>query len=95
MSDHRPSTELLESVHAFPGTYQMKVIGASVGDFTERVLAVIREELAAASDIDHSIRETPDGRHVAITLEITVQNAEQVRTIYARIGEVEGLRLLL
>lgn len=95
MSDHRPTTDLLESVHTFPGTYQMKVIGASEGDFTGRVLAAVLEELAAGSDLDHSARETPDGRHVAITLEITVQSAEQVRTIYARVGEVEGLKLLL
>jgi putative lipoic acid-binding regulatory protein len=95
MSDHRPSEELLESVHSFPGTYQMKVIGAAGGDFTARVLALVAEELAAASDIDHTLRETPDGRHVAITLDITVQSAEQVRAIYSRIRELEGLKLLL
>ncbi len=95
MSDHRPSAELLESVHAFPGTYQIKVIGASEGAFTERVLAVVVEEVAAASDVDHSLRSTPDGRHVALTLSIAVQSAEQVRTIYGRIREIEGLKLLL
>jgi putative lipoic acid-binding regulatory protein len=95
MNDHRPTADLLESVHAFPGTYQMKVIGATGGDFTARVLAVAAEELAAASDVDHTLRETPDGRHVAITLDLTVQTAEQVRAIYGRIKELDGLKLLL
>lgn len=95
MSDHLPPADLLESVHAFPGTYQLKVIGAREGDFIGRVLAVVVAELAAASDVDHSLRETPDGRHVAVTLDVTVQNAEQVRAIYARIREIEGLKLLL
>jgi putative lipoic acid-binding regulatory protein len=95
MTDHRPPAELLESVHTFPGTYRMKVIGASEGEFVSRVLAVVTEELAAASDLDHELRTTPNGLHVSLTLEITVQSAEQVRAIYARIQQVEGLKLLL
>jgi putative lipoic acid-binding regulatory protein len=94
MSDHRPSEELLESVHQFPGTYQIKAIGAAANDFPSRVVAAAAEELATPGEVDHSIRSTPDGRHVAVTMEITVQTAEQVRAIYARIHQVEGLALL-
>lgn len=93
--DHRPSEDLLESIHSFPGTFQIKAIGAADGDFLGRVLAAALEELAGPSEIEHSIRETPGGRHAAVTLDITVQSAEQVRAIYARIREVEGLSLLL
>jgi putative lipoic acid-binding regulatory protein len=92
--DHRPSIDLLESSHAFPGIYQIKAIGSAEGDFTARVLAAAAEELASPAEIDHSVRATPGGRHVSLTLDITVQNAEQVRAIYARIREVEGLTLL-
>lgn len=95
MSDHRPSIDLLESVHAFPGTYQMKVIGIADDDFENRVLAVVYEELAVPSDVDVSSRTTPSGKHVALTLDLTVQTADQVRRIYARIQEVVGLTLLL
>lgn len=93
--DYRPSEELLESAHAFPGPYQIKAIGSRDNDFAARVLAAVLEELSGPSEIDHTIRETPNGRHAAVTLEITVQSAEQVRAIYARIREVEGLALLL
>jgi putative lipoic acid-binding regulatory protein len=92
--DHRPSLELLESVHVFPGTYQIKAIGVSENDFAARVVAAARAELAAPSEVDHSIRSTRQGRHVAVTLELTVQTPEQVRAIYARLHEVEGLTLL-
>jgi len=92
--DHRPSTDLLESSHTFPGVYQIKAIGAAERDFTGRVIAAAAEELASISEIDHVIRETPGGRHVSITLDISVQTAEQVRAIYARIRDVEGLTLL-
>ncbi len=93
--DNRPSIELLESVHQFPGDYQIKVIGSAERDFADRVLSAVRDVLPAASDLDHSIRSTKGGRHVALTLDITVQTPEQVRAIYSRIQQVEGLTLLL
>ncbi|MBX6315435.1 MAG: DUF493 domain-containing protein [Isosphaeraceae bacterium] len=92
--DNRPSVELLESVHLFPGTYQIKAIGVAADDFPGRVIAAVTGELASPSELDYSIRSTRDGRHVALTLDITVQTAEQVRAIYARVQEVAGLTLL-
>lgn len=93
--DHRPSVELLESTHQFPGTYQIRVIGRSDADFSGRVIAAVRDELAAPSDLDHSIRMTPGGRHVAVTLDLTVQTAGQVRAVYGAIQTLEGLVLVL
>jgi putative lipoic acid-binding regulatory protein len=93
--DNRPPVELLESVHSFPVMYQFRVIGAAADDFVERVLAVVREEVAGPSELDHSVRRTAGGRHVALTIDVQVQTAEQVRNIYARIEQVEGLSLLL
>jgi uncharacterized protein len=94
MPDHRPSEELLESIHVFPGVYQIKAIGNASNDFEGRVVEAVVSELATPSELDYSVRTTPGGRHVALTLEITVQTAQQVRSIYARIREVEGLTLL-
>ena len=92
--DHRPSIELLESTHPFPGTYQIKAIGSSARDFAGRVVRAAAEELASPQELDYSVRVTPGGRHMAVTLDITVQSAGQVRAIYARIQEVEGLTLV-
>jgi putative lipoic acid-binding regulatory protein len=93
-ADHRPSEELLESTHAFPGVYQIKVIGIASNGFEDRVVEAVVAELAAASDLDYSVRTTPGGRHVSLTLEISVQTAEQVRTIYDRLRELDGITLL-
>ena len=93
--DHRPSVERLESSHMFPGVYQIKAIGRVEDDFENRVLDAVRGELATPSEVDYSVRTTPGGRHVALTLDVTVQNAEQVRSIYARLGSVKGLRMVL
>ncbi len=93
-ADHRPSVELLESTHFFPGVYRIKAIGRTDDDFERRVVAAVVSQLAAASDLDYSVRSTPGGRHVALTLDISVQTAEQVRSIYAEVREIEGLTLL-
>jgi uncharacterized protein len=93
--DPRPSSDLLESAHAFPGVYQIKAIGPAGGDFVDRVLAAAAAELATPGEIDHTVRTTPNGRHTSLTLDVTVQSADQVRAIYDRIRQIEGLTLLL
>ena len=92
--DHRPSEDLLESNHSFPGTYQIKAIGSADDDFVARVVEAVVSELATPGELDHSVRVTPNGRHVSLTMHMNVQSADQVRAIYARIREVKGLTLL-
>jgi uncharacterized protein len=92
--DYRPPLDLLESTHEFPGVYQIKAIGDVDEDFESRVLASVRAEVESPAKVDYSVRSTPDGRHVALTLHVTVRNAEQVREIYGRIQELKGLKML-
>src|SRR5262249_60332374 len=92
--DHRPSVELAESIHFFPGGYKIKAIGRAEDYFESRVVEAVYSHVAAPSDLDYSVRSTPGGRHVAVTLDISVQTAEQVRAIYAEIREIKGLTLL-
>jgi uncharacterized protein len=89
--DHRPSVELLESTHWFPGDYKIKAIGSADDDFESRIVEAVCAHLPARSDLDYSVRSTPGGRHIAITLDMNVQTAEQVRAIYAELQEVKGL----
>ena len=95
MSDHRPSAELLESSHEFPGVYKIKAIGTVANDFERRVVEAVAAEVATAADLNYSARTTPGGRHVSLTLEVLVQSGEQVRAIYARLQAVEGITMLL
>ena len=93
--DHRPSVELLESTHLFPGTYQIKAIGSNDADFAGRVVAAAISELSGPSEVEHTIRHTQGGRHIAVPLPLSVHSAEQVLAIYAALKQVEGLALLL
>lgn len=93
--DPRPSEELLESHHTFPGPYRIKAIGSTESGFPARIVAAAVRELGSTEGIETSVREAKGGRHVSVTLDFTAQSAEQVREIYASIREVEGLTLLL
>lgn len=90
-----PSIELLESAHHFPGPYIFKAIGRADNGFVGRVVAAVRDELSQPTDPPYSFRQTLGGRHVAVTLEPTVQTARQVLDVYRRIRKVVGVVLLL
>jgi putative lipoic acid-binding regulatory protein len=91
---HFPSVELLENTHQFPGYYMFKVIGKADNGFIARTVAAVREELFMEQDPPYFVREPRSGRHVAITLEPLVRDAEQVLALYRRLVELEGLVLL-
>jgi len=93
--DSETPLDLIEANHRFPGVYQIKAIGSVEDDFVKRVLDAVHTELADPSGLGHSARMTPGGRHVAVTLDIPVASAEQVRLIYARIHQVSGLLFVL
>ena len=46
--DHRPSVELLESTHSFPGEYKIKAIGSADDDFESRVVEAVSALLAGS-----------------------------------------------
>lgn len=93
--DNRPSTDALTGSHTFPGVYQFKAIGSVDGEFQSRVIEAVVAEVESPEAVEYSVRETPGGRHVALTLNVSVRTPEQVRSIYTRIQELEGLLLVL
>lgn len=89
-----PKIELLEKTHVFPGPYMFKVIGRAKNGFLARVVAAVRSELDDDLDPPYRTRETSGGQYMSITLQPTVQNAEQVLSIYRRLGVVVDLIML-
>lgn len=93
--DQNLPPDLLDASHAFPGVFRIKAIGSVDNDFEGRILGAVKAALDSPEALEFSVRKTADGRHVALTLDVTVQDAEHVRTIYARIREQEGILFLL
>jgi len=92
---HARACDLLNRTHLFPGPYTIKAIGSTVDDFTGRVVAAARGVLARAAEMRFSTRCTPNGLHVAVTLDMVVMDAEEVLRVYRALKAVQGLRLLL
>ena len=92
--DELPAIELLEANHTFPGTYTFKAIGQVENGFVARVVAAVRDELGDAVDPPFRVREAVGGRHVSVTVEPTVQSAQEVLKIYRRIRTMAGLVIL-
>jgi putative lipoic acid-binding regulatory protein len=86
-----PSLELLQSTHTFPGNYMFKVIGEDDHTLAARVMAAVRREVAEDHEPALSIRRTASGRHMCVTIEPHVTDAQQVLAIYERIYALEGL----
>lgn len=90
-----PQRELLEATHSFPGTYTFKAIGAADDHFVGRVVTAVRRHLDENVEPSFSTRSTSGGRHVCVTIEPPVSDADDVLVIYASLQQVEGLVLLL
>lgn len=89
--DNLPSIDLLNNTHRFPCAFIFKAIGLVEKDFAVRLVAAVRDELAHDVDPPFSTRSTPSGKHVSVTIEPTVQSAEEVIAVYRRIRGVTGL----
>jgi putative lipoic acid-binding regulatory protein len=90
-----PSRELLESVHQFPGKFVFKAVGRADGEFVAGIVASVRTALEQEFDPPFETRETPAGRHIAVTVVPWVESSDEVLLVYERIREVPGLVMLL
>ena len=90
-----PAKELLEKTHKFPGPFIFKAIGKVEDNFLPRLVAAVREELQMDIDPHYQSRDSGSGLHVAVTVEVRVQSADQVLAVYARMAKVKGLVISL
>ena len=59
------------------------------------MVAAVRESLSLEFDPSYELRETPQGRHVSVTIEPWVEDAGQALAVYQRIRQLPGLVMLL
>jgi putative lipoic acid-binding regulatory protein len=86
---------LLEETHDFPCEFMFKVIGRAEESFVERVVEAIRVCQQSSEAPSYRLRETPNRRHVSVTLEPQVQSAQEVLLIYACIREIHGVVMVM
>ncbi len=93
--DRAESLRLLNETHDFPTSFMFKTIGRNVDGFAARVVVTIRDALELETDPSFRVRETAAGRHVSVTVEPVVGNAEQVLAVYECLRRVSGVVMLL
>ncbi len=85
----------LNENHEFPCSYQLKVIGENSETFVSTILQMVCDELGLTDSPEHSLKQTPQGRHVSITLEIHAETASQVASLYSQLQAHNEVRYLM
>lgn len=89
MENHK-SKDLLD----FPCFYQFKAIGIADNSFRNGIIAAAKEFVAVTEDAI-KCRPSNKGGYQAVSLSVTLDNYQQLTSIYAAMRKVVGLKLLL
>ncbi|MCB9507286.1 MAG: DUF493 family protein [Myxococcales bacterium] len=90
-----PARELLESAHTFPGPYAVKAFGPHSQEFVDAVVEVATRHHDGDAPPGVSARASARGTHLCVTVTILAPDADAVIALYASVGDVAGLRMLL
>lgn len=90
-----PPIELLESVHKFPGPYTFKIIASNDEPTVKKVIEVMQTTLGLPATPHYSSRVSESGKHVSLTIEPTLQRAQEVHSVYEALLKTPGVLLLL
>lgn len=93
--NRQSAIELLESTHSFPCEYTFKVIGLAEANFVGRVVQAVRRVLPEDVEPPFYTRQTASGRHVSVTIEPTLDGADEVLAVYRELANLQGLELVL
>lgn len=95
MSDRNEILERLNDVHSFPGDYMFKVIGDNTEEFVTRIVQASLNVLGPDAEPGVSTRESSGGKHVSVTLDVRVENAEMVLEVYDMLKKLDGIKFIL
>lgn len=95
MTDHNSFLSRLEDVHDFPCDFVFKIIGENTTTFVTQVVQASVNAMGSSAQPDVDTRESSGGKHVSVTLTITVTRAREVIEVYELLNAVEGVKFLL
>ena len=90
-----PPIELLEATHTFPGPYTFKIIANHEPETLQSILTAIQKALNLSGPPSHTSRLSESGKHASLTVELTLQNAQEVHLVYEVLAKTPGILLLL
>ena len=90
-----PPIELLEAVHQFPGNYTFKIIAENEATIIERVVDQMKQICPRLKDVPYTSRLTENKKYLSITIDIVVESAQEIHTLYNSLLKVSGIVLML
>jgi putative lipoic acid-binding regulatory protein len=90
MTERRDPDSLID----FPCFYEFKAFGEAGDDFPNAVLASVATLIPVSRDA-MKIRNSSGGRYQCVTLVAELHNSEQLKSIYAVLRQVDGIRYIL
>jgi putative lipoic acid-binding regulatory protein len=94
LSPQLPDLELIKTMHSFPGAFTFKVIGDFREDFLADTLNQVVAAVSSERSFTHSVRNSAAGNHIAVSLSVQVETADEVHAIYQKLLGLTGLRAL-
>lgn len=83
-----------EDLFDFPCCYQFKAIGVAESRFRDGIVAAAKK-FAVVADDAIKCRPSNMGGYQSVSLSVTLDNYQQLTSIYAAMRKVSGLQLLL
>ena len=81
----------VDSVRQFPCTFPIKSIGKGGEGFETRVMDVVRRHVSDLSESPVKVRESRQGKWVAVTLVIQAESQTQLDAIYQDLRRQGGV----
>jgi len=84
-----------DSLLEFPCDFPIKVMGKDSPQFRRTSLAIIEEHVGELTKEDVSERQSKDGNFVALTYNLTIENREQLDSIYSALSNHDDILVVL
>lgn len=95
MANRDEILERLNDVHDFPGSYVFKIIGTNTPTFVSNAVQACLNVLGPSANPDVSTRESSGKKHVSVTIDAQVEDAETVLRVYDILGELPDVKFIL
>ena len=84
-----------DSLLEFPCAFPIKVMGKDSQEFRKTSQAIIQEHVGGLTEDDVSERQSKDGNFVALTYHLTIENREQLDSIYRALSAHDDILVVL
>ena len=95
MANRDEILDRLNDVHTFPGSYVFKIIGENSPEFVTRTVQACLNVLGPNATPSVTTRESSGKRHVSVTVDAIVDDAEMVLRVYDILGKLDGVKFIL